>query len=239
MNYPDLIARAIRIVNSNGVMGKSGHVAARDATDPNVMWINSRKASRSTLTERDIVRVDLRTGEPIGNDDEPPSEFHIHRAIFNRRPDIGAIVHAHPQYVVALSIAGQALVPVTIDGGFLGGPAPVFDDAGHISTPERGERLADALGASPALVLRGHGMVVTGRSVEEAVTRIGLAEDNAHTQYLGLTIGPITPLRPDEVAVIAGHTSSEKSVRKAFHYEEETARRSGALDGLGLVPAQG
>ena len=68
---------------------------------------------------------------------------------------------------------------------------------------------------------------------------LGLAEDNAHTQYLGVTIGPITPLRPDEVAVIAGHTSSEKSVRKAFHYEEETARRAGALDGLGLVPAQG
>jgi len=238
MNYPDLIARAIRIINANGIMKKSGHVAARDADDPNVMWINSRKASRSTLTERDIVRVDLRTGEPIGADDEPPSEFHIHRAIFNRRPDVGAIVHSHPQYVVALSIAGHAIVPVTVDGGFLGGPVPVFDDAGHISTPERGELLANAIGSSPALVLRGHGMVVVGRNVEEAITRIGLAEDNAHTQYLGLAIGPIQPLRPDELAAIARHTSSEKSIRKAFHYEEETARREGALDGLGLVPAQ-
>jgi ribulose-5-phosphate 4-epimerase/fuculose-1-phosphate aldolase len=232
MKYPDLIARAIRIINSNGVMKKSGHVAARDADRPDVMWINSRKASRSSLTARDIVRVSLKTGEPLGNDDEPPSEFHIHRAIFNRRPDVGAIVHAHPQYVVALSIAGQQLVPVTIDGGFLGGPVPVFDDAGHISSPERGELIADAIGNHPALVMRGHGMVVVGRNVEEAITRIGLAEDNAHTQYLGLAIGAIQPLRADEVAVIAGHTSSEKSVRKAFHYEEETARREGALEGL-------
>jgi L-ribulose-5-phosphate 4-epimerase len=238
MNYPDLIARAIRIVNANGVMQKSGHVAARDSGDANVMWINSRKASRSTLTERDIVRVDLRTGEQIGPGDEPPSEFHIHRAIFNRRPEVGAIVHAHPQYVVALSIAGHALVPVTIDGGFLGGPVPLLDDARHISSPERGERLADALGASPAVVMRGHGMVVVGRNVEDAIARIGLAEDNAHTQYLGLTLGAIHPLRADELASIAQHTSSDKAIRKAFHYEEETARRAGALDGLGLEPAR-
>jgi L-fuculose-phosphate aldolase len=232
MTYPDLIATAIRIINCNGVMKKSGHVAARDAEQPDVMWINSRKASRSSLTARDIVRVSLRTGEPLGDDDEPPSEFHIHRAIFNRRPEVGAIVHAHPQYVVALSIAGQQLLPVTIDGGFLGGPVPLFDDAGHISSPERGELIADAIGKGPALVMRGHGMVVVGRNVEEAITRISLAEDNAHTQYLGLTIGAIQPLRADEVAVIAGHTSSDKSVRKAFHYEQETARRDGALEGL-------
>jgi L-fuculose-phosphate aldolase len=232
MNYRDLIARSIRIVNANGVMGKSGHVAARDEGDPHLMWINSRKASRSTLTERDVVRVDLRTGQGFAGDDEPPSEFHIHRAIFNRRPDVGAIVHAHPQFVVALSIAGHALEPVTIDGGFLGGPAPTLDDARHISSPERGERLADALGDHSAVVMRGHGMVVVGRSVEEAVVRIILAADNAHTQYLGLALGTVSPLRPDELAAIAPHTGSDKSLRKAFHYEEETARRAGALDGL-------
>jgi L-fuculose-phosphate aldolase len=232
MDYADLVARAIRILNANGVMHMSGHVAARDGADPNVMWINSRQASRSTLTTRDIVRIDLRTGDSIGGGDEPPSEFHIHRAIFNRRPEVGAIVHSHPLHVVALSVAGAPLLPVTIDGAFLGASTPVFDDAGHISTVERGELVANAIGNSPALVLRGHGMVVVGRSVEEASTRITLAEDNAHTQFLALAIGPVQRLRDDELAAVERMKASDKAVRKAFHYQEETARRSGALDGI-------
>ena len=232
MDYPDLLVRAIRILNANGVMHMSGHVSARDADDRNVMWINSRKASRSSLTTSDIVRVDLRSGESIGGGDEPPSEFHIHRAIFNRRPDAGSIVHSHPRHVVALSVAGSPLLPVTIDGAFLGASTPVFDDAGHISTMERGELVADAIGDSPALVLRGHGMIVIGRTVEESTTRIILAEDNAHTQFLALAIGPVRPLRGDELAAVAQMKASDKAVRKAFHYQEETARIAGALERL-------
>jgi ribulose-5-phosphate 4-epimerase/fuculose-1-phosphate aldolase len=230
MNTADLIARAVRILNSNGIMHKSGHVAARDAELPHVMWINSRKASRSSVTAGDIVRVDLRTGEPIGSGDEPPSEVDIHRAIFNRRPEVGAIVHSHPTYVVALSVADQPLVPVTVDGGFLGGPAPMFDDARHINTPERGNLLAAALGDRTAVVLRGHGIVVIGRNVEEAVTRIVLAESNAHTQYLALAAGTLHPLSEEELAAINRTTSSDKALRKAYEYEEDTARRAGAFD---------
>ena len=230
MDYPELIVRAIRILNANGIMHKSGHVAARDAGHSNVMWINSRKASRSSIKKSDIVRVDLTTGEPIGDGDEPPSEFHIHRGIFNRRPDVGGIVHSHPQYVVALSVAGQPLVPVTVDGAWLGGAVPMFDDARHINTPERGDLLAGVLGNAPAIVLRGHGMVVAGKNVEQAVTRIGLAEHNAHAQFLALTVGTLHPLSDAEIAQIGGVTSSDKAIRKAFHYEEETARRAGAFD---------
>jgi ribulose-5-phosphate 4-epimerase/fuculose-1-phosphate aldolase len=231
IDYRTLIARAIRILNSRGVMHKSGHVAARDANDPNRMWINSRKASRSTLTAADVISVDLRTGERIGAGDEPPSEFHIHRAIFNRRPEVGAIVHSHPEHIVALSIARRPLLPVTVDGAFLGARTPLFDDAGHISRPERGELVADALGGAPAVVLRGHGIVIVAENVEHVVTRIILAEENARMQYLAEALGEVQPLGADELARIAKHTASPKSIRKAWHYEEETARRRGDLEG--------
>jgi ribulose-5-phosphate 4-epimerase/fuculose-1-phosphate aldolase len=232
VDYANLVVRAIRILNANGIMHMSGHVAARDAGDPNVMWINSRKASRSSLTTRDIVRVDLRTGEPIGGGDEPPSEFHIHRAIFNRRPDVDAIVHSHPKHVVALSIAGAPLLPVTIDGAFLGASTPVYDDARHINTVERGERLADAIGDAAAVVMRGHGMVVVGRSVEEVTTNITLAEHNAEAQYMAMAMGTVRPLRGEELADVAARKASDHAVRKAFHYQEETARLAGALEAM-------
>lgn len=232
IDYRTLIARAIRILNARGVMHKSGHVAARDASDPNRMWINSREASRSTLTASDVVCCDIASGELVGGGDEPPSEYHIQRAIFARRQDVGAIAHSHPEYVVALSIARRQLLPVTVDGAFLGAKTPVFDDAGHISTPERAVMVADALGSSAAVVLRGHGIVIVADSVEQVVTRIILAEDNARTQYRAEALGTVQPLEAEELARVANHTASPKSIRKAFHYEEETARRNGALDGV-------
>jgi ribulose-5-phosphate 4-epimerase/fuculose-1-phosphate aldolase len=229
--YGDLVARSIRMLNLSGVMQKSGHVAIRDADDPNVMWINSRKASRSSLTARDVVPVDLRTGERIGTGDEPPSELHIHRAILLRRPDVGAVAHSHPKYVVALSVAGRTLVPVTVDGNFLPPQAPMLDDARLINTEARGELVADTLGQATAVVLRGHGIVVVGKNVEQAVTRLILAESNAWTQYTAAALGEPRALRPEELADL--HDGfDDKAIRKAWHYEEETARLAGALEGL-------
>ncbi len=232
VNYQRLLAQAIRIVTHAGVMHASGHIAARDGDDPNVMWINSRKASRSTLTAGDIVPVDLRTGKRIGEGDEAPSEFHIHRAIFNARPDVQAICHTHPDYVVALSIAGKTLHPVHPAGGFLPESAPLFDDANLINTEARGEAVARVLGQSCVAVLRGHGIVVVASSVEEVVMRTISAEDNARYQYIASAIGEPKIIRGEELAIAARDIMKPAVVRKHYHYHEENAKKAGALEGV-------
>jgi ribulose-5-phosphate 4-epimerase/fuculose-1-phosphate aldolase len=232
VNYAALIARAIRIINFAGVMHASGHVAARDASDPDVMWINSRKSSRSTLTAADIVPVSLRTGERIGEGDEAPSEFHIHRAIFNRRPDVQAICHTHPDYVVALTIAGKTLHPVHPVGGFLPEAAPVFDDANLINTEARGEAVATALGAEKVVLLRGHGIVVVAESVEAVVAHTISAEENARFQYIASAIGEPKIIRGAELEIAKRDILQPSVVRKHWHYNEENARKAGALEGL-------
>ncbi|MFN2460675.1 MAG: class II aldolase/adducin family protein [Candidatus Velthaea sp.] len=231
-DYPTLIARAVRILNLKGIMDMNGHVSARDEAAPNVMWINSRKASRSTLTSGDIVAVDLSSGLPVGSGDEPPSEFHIHRAIMRRRPDIGAVVHSHPEFIVTLSIAGRALLPVIGIGSFLPEDVPVFDDANLINTSERGEAIADALGDSPVLVLRGHGAVVVGATVEEAVARYVCAEENARVQYHASLLGEPRAMRGAELAAVARETWTPTITRKHWNFHEETARRAGAFEGI-------
>ena len=227
-----MIARGLRMLNARGIMHKSGHVSALDPRDPNVLWINSRKASRSTLTVNDIVPVDVHTAERIGEGDEPPSEVHMHTSIYRRRKDVGSIVHSHPSYIVALSVAGKPLVPVTVDGFFLGESAPLFGDAGHVNTRARGDVVAEVLGLASVVVLRGHGVIVTGASIEESVTRIVQAEDNAHTLHLAWAIDEPKPLTPAELAAIAMTSATPKAIRKGWHYEEETARRSGAFEGV-------
>jgi ribulose-5-phosphate 4-epimerase/fuculose-1-phosphate aldolase len=232
VDYPRLVARAVRILHSLGLMDMNGHVSARAADAPDTMWINSRRASRSTLGTGDVVRVDLPSNSRIGIGDEPPSEYHIHRAIMRRRPDVGGIVHSHPEHIVTLSIAGHALAPVTGVGSFLPEDVPVFDDASLVNTEDRGEAIAELLADGPAVVLRGHGVVVVGPTVEEALARYVCAEENARVQYKASVLGKPHVLRGEELAFVRRENWTPSIVGKHWHYHEQTARRTGAFEGI-------
>jgi len=231
-DYPKLVVRAVRILNALALMDMNGHVSARDASSSQTMWINSRRASRSTLSLADVVPVDLPSSTRIGEGDEPPSEYHIHRAIMRRRPDVGGIVHSHPEHIVTLSIAGRNLAPVTGVGSFLPEDVPVFDDASLVNTEDRGEAIASLLGDGPVVVLRGHGVVVVGPTVEEALTRYVCAEENARVQYKASVLGDPHVLRGDELAFVRRENWTPTIVAKHWHYHEQTARRNGAFEGV-------
>jgi L-fuculose-phosphate aldolase len=231
--YGDLIASAVRICYATAVMDMNGHVSVRDAGDPSVMWINSRKASRSTLTAADIVPLDINTGKRIGTGDEAPSEYHIHTEIYRRRSDVASIVHSHPEHILALSIVGQPLRHVTCINPFLPeAGAPTFDSAVLINTAARGAAVAEQLGAAGAIVLRQHGTVVVGATVEESVVRMITAELNAKLQVETLQMGTPRYIVGEELAVLARENTSPIMMRKFWHFYEETARTMGALDGL-------
>jgi ribulose-5-phosphate 4-epimerase/fuculose-1-phosphate aldolase len=233
--HQHLIARAVRLCNTAGVMDFNGHVSMRDPDRPSMFWINSRAASRSTLTERDIVPVDIVSGARVGDVAEPPSEFHIHREIYALRSDVGAIVHSHPEYVNILSIAGEPLRPSSSIGSFLPeAGAPLFDTPVLINTEARGKALAAALGDAVAIVLRQHGTVTTGRTVEEAVVHMICAEENARLQYRALQVRQPKYLTGDELKNLARENWTN-AYEKYWHYHNETARRRGAYDGLALV----
>jgi ribulose-5-phosphate 4-epimerase/fuculose-1-phosphate aldolase len=229
----DRIARAVRICNAAKVMDMNGHVSARDPDRPGVMWINSRKASRSTLTAGDVVPFDIAAGSRIGEGDEPPSEYHIHTEIYKRRPDVGAIVHSHPEHILTLSVAGHDLKQVTSTNPFLPETgAAVFDSAVLINTLERGAKMAEALADGPAVVLRQHGTVVVGATLEEAVVRMICAEDNARLQLRALQVGTPRYLRGEELRVLQRENLTPVIIRKFWHYQEESARVAGAFEGL-------
>ena len=231
--YGDLIARAVRICNSANVMDFNGHVSARDADDANVMWINNRHASRSTLTAADVVPFDIAAGKRIGDGVEPPSEWYIHAEIYRRRPDAGGIVHSHPPYILTLSAAAHRLKPLNSTSSFIAeAGAPVFDSPMLINTAARGAGVAETIGSGPIVVLRQHGAVTLGAYAEEAVVRMICAEDNAKTQYQALQIGTPTYLHGEELRVLASEHGGPHGIKKFWRYYEETALKTGALDGL-------
>lgn len=233
IRYADLVARAVRVCVAANVMDFNGHASARDAGNPNVMWINNRHASRSTLTTAEIVPFDIAAGRRIGEGIEPPSEWYIHADIYRRRPEIRGIVHSHPEYIRTLTTVGHTLQPIDGVGAFLPeAGAPLFDTPVLINTPARGEALVNAIGDAPIIVLRAHGAVTVGTSIEQAVVRMICAEANAKMQMHALQIGEPRFLRGEEYRSISAEANSEHANTKYWTYHEETARTVGAFKGL-------
>jgi ribulose-5-phosphate 4-epimerase/fuculose-1-phosphate aldolase len=125
---------------------------------------------------------------------EPPSEVFIHSSIYLQRADVGGVVHVHPLYATALSMTAARLEPLSqLALGFRNGVA-YFDDPWSVASPERGVRLVESLGGSTAVLMRGHGATVVGRTVEEAAALAVVLEDAAKLQYISNGFGDVHPI---------------------------------------------
>ena len=232
--YLDLIARAVRICNDANVMDFNGHCSQRDENDPNIMYINNRHASRSTLTAADIVPYDIKAGKRIGEGIEPPSEHWIHREVYLRQPQTMGVVHSHPENILTLSCAGHLLKPLISIGVFIPEEgAPVFDSPVLINTEVRSRGMCDAMGDKPIVVLRQHGTVTAGGSVQEAVTRMVCAEKNAELQAKALAVGTPLYFHGNELKVLFSEQGGgPHGVKKYWTYLTGCAERNGAFAGL-------
>lgn len=204
----DELAQANRILAHLGILDAYGHVSARlpDRAD---RFLISRSLAPALVTEADLMELDLE-GEPVGGDVRKPYlERFIHGAIYRGRPDVQAIVHSHSPSVIPFSVSSVRLRPVCHMGGFLGGGAPVFD-IGHrfgctdmlVRDAEQGAELARSLGSHAAALMRGHGFVVVGGTVQAAVYRAVYTEWNARLQREAISLGgDVTYLTEAEAAL--------------------------------------
>lgn len=204
----DELAQANRILAHLGILDAYGHVSARLPGRADRFLI-SRSLAPALVTEADLMELDLE-GEPVGSDARKPYlERFIHGAIYRARPDVQAIVHSHSPSVIPFSVSSVRLRPVCHMGGFLGGGAPVFD-IGHrfgctdmlVRNAEQGAELARSLGSHAAALMRGHGFVVVGGTVQAAVYRAVYTEWNARLQREAISLGgDVTYLTEAEAAL--------------------------------------
>jgi L-fuculose-phosphate aldolase len=223
------LVRAIRILTVEGLMDFNGHMSYRLPGTDHVL-INSRKAGRSSLRERDIVTIDLE-GRLVEGKDEPPSEYPIHTRIYCARPDVNCVAHLHPRTSTVFSIAGKPILPVFTAGAiFPRAGVPVYQDPALIHTREAGDALAKVLGSECAALMRGHGAVCVGEDILSCFTVSIWLEENAKKQLSAAPLGDPIVFSEDELRRVRAGMWKPSVIRKTWDFYLERGLAMGILD---------
>ena len=187
----------IRMLERADIIDYNGHASVR-AGDGR-MYINIGSCQRSRLTVDDICTIDF-DGKVIEGNGKPPLEFHLHAGVYKARPDVQAVVHAHPKWSTFLTLAGVDYLPVFAQGSLVH-PLPVLDSPNSINNPTMAKRLTDQLGDRPAALMKAYGAVSTGGDIVEAFVLINYLEENAYRQYMAMQIGTPYAFSDEEIAL--------------------------------------
>jgi ribulose-5-phosphate 4-epimerase/fuculose-1-phosphate aldolase len=204
----DLVA-ANRILYSEGVVDGFGHVSARHDKDSS-RFLLARSMAPGLVTQSDILEFDLDGNAVDAKGAALYLERFIHSEIYKAHPEVKAVVHSHSPSVIPFGVTAVPLKPIYHMSSFLGSGVPIFEirDAGGASTdmlirnPALGAALATRLGRASVVLMRGHGDVVVGDSVKQAVFRAIYTEVNAklEAEALRLGEGKVTFLNDQEAA---------------------------------------
>lgn len=191
MDVRTKVARACNILAMEGHMDTIyGHVSARIEGTAHV-WMKPHTLGLEEIHTHDVITIDL-DGNKLAGALPRHSEFPIHTEIYRQRPDVQCVIHTHPPYATAFSAVDEPLRPVNHEGALFAPALPRFvQTTDLIVTPALGQAVAAALAAHNALLLKNHGIVVVGSSVEEACITALLLEKAAHMQLLARQYGHI------------------------------------------------
>jgi L-fuculose-phosphate aldolase len=192
-----------QIIESGGHLARqqfhaalAGNISARAGR--NRMLCTRHRADIGQLSASDIVLCDL-TGHCLGKGVLPTSEFAMHRAAYEVRQDVGAVIHSHPLTATAFAAASVPLDALMLPEMLvLLGPVALVPYATP-GTEELAQRLRDFLPEHDAFLLENHGALTVGKDLHEAAWRMELLEHNARITLLARHIGKPFVLKPEDL----------------------------------------
>jgi L-fuculose-phosphate aldolase len=216
----DLVATSSRVLAAAGHDDLIwGHSSARDPGGDGV-WIKSAEWGLGEVTAERVQLVGP-DGALLAGDGPRHSEYPIHTEIMSARPGVGAVVHTHPRYAVALAATGQSLRPVSHAANMFVPPeVPRFTlTADLITTPDLGKQVAAELGDCRALFLVNHGIVTVGPDLRAATVAAIVLERACHQQLLTHSFGGWpTWSDPAESVAKRANVYSERAVNAVWDH---------------------
>ena len=234
---PDLDRQLEDLVTANRILAREdvvdayGHVSIRHPDNPGRYWLSRSRAPELVETS-DLMEYTLEN-EPIDQRGrEMYSERPIHGGVYQARPDVMAVVHNHSQPIVPFGVTGVPLRPMFHLAALIGDDIPVWDIRDNFGatnllvTPlAQGHDLAATLGARRVALMHGHGCVVAGGSLKEAVMAAVYLQVNARLLLESLKLGDVTYLSPGEVAAMSAGQVQPRTMGRAWEYWATRAGR--------------
>ena len=192
------LAQAARRMHAAGwVANHDGNVSARLGRDRFV--ITPTATSKAEIDEGSLVLIDG-AGKVVEGVRKPPGETELHLAAYRARPDVDAVLHAHPPYATAFGVARVALEPVCLPEAVVSlGFVPLAPFAVPKS-PQATEAVSRCASEADAMLLPGNGALTLGPDVGLCLLRMELVEHLAKILHHARALGGAQPLPPEEMA---------------------------------------
>lgn len=197
------LAAAFRLFSRFGFdEGIAGHITARDPEHADLFWVNPFGMHFGLIRASDLILVN-QLGEVIeGNKPVNQAAFAIHSQIHAARPDVVAAAHAHSIYGKSWSSLGRLLDPLTQDACAFYEDHSLFDDyTGVVLELSEGKRIAQALGENKAIILKNHGLLTVGHTVDEAAWWFITMERSCQAQLMAEAAGKPGAIAPEQARV--------------------------------------
>ena len=218
---------ANRILAKEDVVDAYGHVSVRHPDNPKRFFI-SRSLAPELIEATDIVELDIE-GQPVRDEKRALYlERFIHAGIYELRPDVMAVVHAHAEDILPFGIASATeLRPVIHSGSFIGSKVPIWDIADKfgdtnvlVTNMAQGRDLGQCLGENNVALMRGHGFASAARSLIEVVRMSVYLPRNARALMRAKQLGgPIKYLSQGEIdARNRGYSPYSTETWRAWEY---------------------
>jgi ribulose-5-phosphate 4-epimerase/fuculose-1-phosphate aldolase len=190
--------------------GVAGHITARDPIEPDTFWVNPFGVPFAHVNVSSLIRVN-HSGEVVeGNYHVNEAAFCIHSQVHQARPDVMAAAHSHSTYGRAQSTLGALLEPITQDVCAFYNDHSLFDDyTGVVTDIDEGKRIAVALGENKAVILRNHGLLTAGQSVDSCVWWFITMERSCQVQLAAKAAGQVVHIDPDQAQQTHDYVGSE------------------------------
>jgi L-fuculose-phosphate aldolase len=180
--------------------GTAGNISARV---PDGFLITPTGIKAEQMQADEIASMGWETGAFEGPV-KPSSEWRLHRDILHSRPDVGAVVHTHSLYATVLSTLRRSIPALHYMIAIFNGPEIRCTPYAPFGTQALSDLILEYLGERHGVLLGNHGMVATGRTVDQAMWRANELETLAKMSYLAHCAGNPVILPDDEIAEITG-----------------------------------
>jgi ribulose-5-phosphate 4-epimerase/fuculose-1-phosphate aldolase len=190
--------------------GVAGHITARDPIEPDTFWVNPFGVPFAHVNVSSLIRVN-HSGEVVeGNFHVNEAAFAIHSQVHAARPDVVAAAHSHSTFGRALSTLGTTLEPITQDVCAFYQDHALFDDyTGVVTDTAEGKRIAVALGENKAVILRNHGLLTVGTSVDSTVFWFISMERSCQVQLVAKAAGEVIHIDADQAKQTHDYVGTE------------------------------